>query len=724
MESLEHLHKQLDRLDDLRTIVKTMKALSAASIRQYELAVAALDGYARSVTRGLYVALRNTASAARPAAGEQAGVVVFGSDHGLCGRFNEAVAEHALDAMAAMPAPPLILAVGTRAAGSLEHAGRSVEEVFLVPGSAARITDTVQQILLKVDQWQSDAGVSRVWLFYNGHAGGRRHEPRSDSLLPVDLGRFRRAAEVWPSRSLPIFTMERDRLVSASRSPVPVRLRVPRLCRITGQRARQPAGGHAVRRAQPRRAFAGRRPGVPPRTADGDHGGAAGRGRRLRGHRRRRRQRRSTVSDSGARIYNLFPRLVGDVSAWHVHLPRIAAMGFDWIFLNPFHLTGASGSVYSVSDYYRLDSALQGARGDGPDALLRGFVDAAADVGISVMMDLVINHTAIDSPLVQRHPEWYVRDADGRIQSPFAVDPDDPSQRTVWQDLGELDYRPRPARDALLDYWNALTAHYAGLGFRGFRCDAAYKLPGEVWQSLIGNTRSKHAGITFFAETLGARVEEVAQLAPAGFDYLFNSAKWWDFRAPWLLDQYERFRRLAPSVAFPESHDTERLAADHAGSERESRFRYLFSACFSTGVMMPIGYEFGFRRRLNVVDTRPDHWENPAFDISACVAAVNAMKRDTQVLNEEGPQQRITEPDEPVVALVRRSEVSAQRSAVLINPDPDNPHVVGHARLCEALEIAPQRLVEITPEPPPPGRNAGSGGVALEPRSLRIFVTA
>lgn len=214
MESVEHLHKQLDRLDDLRTIVKTMKALSAASIRQYELAVAALDGYARSVTRGLYVALRNTASAARPAAGEQAGVVVFGSDHGLCGRFNEAVAEHALDAMAAMPAPPLILAVGTRAAGSLEHAGRSVEEVFLVPGSAARITDTVQQILMKVDQWQSDAGVSRVWLFYNGHAGGRRHEPRSDSLLPVDLGRFRRAAEVWPSRSLPIFTMERDRLLS------------------------------------------------------------------------------------------------------------------------------------------------------------------------------------------------------------------------------------------------------------------------------------------------------------------------------------------------------------------------------------------------------------------------------------------------------------------------------------------------------------------------------
>ncbi len=66
METLEHLHKQIDGLDDLRSIVKTMKALSAASIRQYEQAVAALDGYARTVERGLHVVLRGTVTAARP----------------------------------------------------------------------------------------------------------------------------------------------------------------------------------------------------------------------------------------------------------------------------------------------------------------------------------------------------------------------------------------------------------------------------------------------------------------------------------------------------------------------------------------------------------------------------------------------------------------------------------------------------------------------------------
>ena len=66
----------------------------------------------------------------------------------------------------------------------------------------------------------------------------------------------------------------------------------------------------------------------------------------------------------------------------------------------------------------------------------------------------------------------------------------------------------------------------------------------------------------FCAETVGAPKEAVLALADAGFDYLFNSVKWWDFESPWLLDQYEAFRHIAPSIGFPESHDTERLVTE------------------------------------------------------------------------------------------------------------------------------------------------------------------
>ena len=52
---------------------------------------------------------------------------------------------------------------------------------------------------------------------------------------------------------------------------------------------------------------------------------------------------------SGPRIYNLFPLLVGTISAWRAELPRIAAMNFDWVYVNPFHETGGSGSCGTTS---------------------------------------------------------------------------------------------------------------------------------------------------------------------------------------------------------------------------------------------------------------------------------------------------------------------------------------------------------------------------------------
>jgi F-type H+-transporting ATPase subunit gamma len=222
MESLELLHRQLGGLEDLRTIVKTMKALSGASIRQYEQAVAALGGYYRAVERGLFVALQDTAhdpGLARPKSRPgRLGAIVFGSDHGLCGRFNEDIAEYALARLASMADDPVdrrVLAVGSRAALNLEHAGQTIEEDFLVPSSAAQITLTVQQILLKVDEWRAQADVSTVHLFYNGHTGGRGRRPTHFQLLPVDLAALRKLPEGrWPSRSLPTFSMDRDRLLS------------------------------------------------------------------------------------------------------------------------------------------------------------------------------------------------------------------------------------------------------------------------------------------------------------------------------------------------------------------------------------------------------------------------------------------------------------------------------------------------------------------------------
>jgi len=113
-------------------------------------------------------------------------------------------------------------------------------------------------------------------------------------------------------------------------------------------------------------------------------------------------------------IYNLFPKLVGDVGKWFPHVERAADMGFNWLFLNPIHLTGASGSLYSIRDYFRFSPVFF--PGDDPEEqkrLFQRFVDRCRERGVEVMVDLVINHTAIDSPLVNEHPAWYQRNEDG-----------------------------------------------------------------------------------------------------------------------------------------------------------------------------------------------------------------------------------------------------------------------------------------------------------------------
>ena len=110
----------------------------------------------------------------------------------------------------------------------------------------------------------------------------------------------------------------------------------------------------------------------------------------------------------GPRIYNLFPLLCGSVKQWEDHLPRIAAMGFNWVYLNPFHFPGFSGSLYAVKDYYRIHDLMWDGEHSLED-LLKAFCWKAGEHGLSVIMDLVVNHTSRDALLTEQHPEWFLR---------------------------------------------------------------------------------------------------------------------------------------------------------------------------------------------------------------------------------------------------------------------------------------------------------------------------
>ena len=205
----------------------------------------------------------------------------------------------------------------------------------------------------------------------------------------------------------------------------------------------------------------------------------------------------------GLRIYNLFPTLAGTIGQWAEHLPRIAAMGFNAVYVNPFHYPGFSGSLYAVKDYYRLNPRFPG--GEPPTATPAArFHQGRRACRPAVIMDLVVNHTSKDSELVAHHPDWFARDESGEVRSPFATDPADPTARQCGAISPNSTTADRNS-DPIVAYFKEVVRHYRELGFAGFRCDAAYKVPAEAWRALIDAAQVAAPEAVFCAETRRAK---------------------------------------------------------------------------------------------------------------------------------------------------------------------------------------------------------------------------
>jgi starch synthase (maltosyl-transferring) len=387
------------------------------------------------------------------------------------------------------------------------------------------------------------------------------------------------------------------------------------------------------------------------------------------------------ANDDPLLIYNLFPRYFKCIDDWSTALPAISEMSFNSVFINPVHSTGLSGSLYAVKDYYRLNPLFLKQGQDPEDwAPVRRFLASCDEKGLLVIVDLVINHTAFDSDLVKKHPAWYKRNKDGTVVSPFAIDPSNPENVTVWGDLAEIDNEESKKRVELWKYWDSLVAWFQDMGVRGFRCDAAYKVPAGLWTMLIANAKQRDPQTVFLAETLGCFSEQITPLRSCGFDYLFNSSKWWQFDKSWAMDQHQANQTIAPSIGFAESHDTERLAAEQPGTLAMQKNRYFLASVFSRGLLMPMGYESGAKKKIDVVRGTPNDVEKPQWDLQPWIGAINRLKLATPLLREEGSWRALTTFDSDILFL-EKSPGGTKRKAkpriiFCINKDWNNSRTI------------------------------------------------
>ncbi|WP_299788465.1 F0F1 ATP synthase subunit gamma [uncultured Marivita sp.] len=219
-QTLESLTRQMGSMESIHSVVRTMKTLSVINSAPYEQAGRAIEAYYQTVLDGLHAFLK--ASGPLDFKAQVVGawvVVVFGSDHGLCGNYNEILAAHVASGLGSDDGlQPIVLCVGAQMADALADRSIEVEKVFLPPASVdgiGRLANRVTQYLDDVRN-RTRASEIAVNLAFTARSDSGGQIARTVALLPLGTGVLNELErKPWRSRSLPGFSMPADTLFPA-----------------------------------------------------------------------------------------------------------------------------------------------------------------------------------------------------------------------------------------------------------------------------------------------------------------------------------------------------------------------------------------------------------------------------------------------------------------------------------------------------------------------------
>ena len=167
----------------------------------------------------------------------------------------------------------------------------------------------------------------------------------------------------------------------------------------------------------------------------------------------------------------------GTFTAMESHLPRLADMGIDILWLQPIHpisktnRKGGLGSPYSVGDYYATNPDF------GTMEEFKAFLKKAHDNGLKVIIDWVPNHTGWDNPWITEHPEYYTKNDKGEIIDPIDYNT---GESWGWTDVADLNYDNPATRQAMID---AMQFWIEDVGIDGYRVDVAHGVPVDFWET-------------------------------------------------------------------------------------------------------------------------------------------------------------------------------------------------------------------------------------------------
>ena len=368
----------------------------------------------------------------------------------------------------------------------------------------------------------------------------------------------------------------------------------------------------------------------------------------------------------------------------------MGTLGFRFLMFLPIHPTptvfgkmGRYGSPFAPLDFRSVDPALaEFDRKYTPLEQFQKLADAIHARHGRVLIDLPLDHTGWASRLQNEHPEWFARNDDGTFANPGAWG-------VVWEDLCKFSFGERALWKEIADILLFWCAH----GVDGFRCDAGYMIPLNVWRYLTAKVRLLYPDTVFLLEGLGGPWEQTHNLLlEGGMDWAYSeSFQEFGFQSEssYLAKAIAAGGSLGALVNFAETHDNDRLAAK---SSAWAYHRVASAALLSTAGAFAIanGVEWLATEKIDVHGAASLNW-GASENLISLLSRLNGLLREHPAFYANAqlavPENALGE----VVALWRRNGEAS--CLVLVNPDFESPHEFSWTTELETLGEQPYDLL-------------------------------
>jgi starch synthase (maltosyl-transferring) len=394
--------------------------------------------------------------------------------------------------------------------------------------------------------------------------------------------------------------------------------------------------------------------------------------------------------------YELFPRSFGGFAGVAEQLPKLAALGFDVVYLPPIHPIGLTrrkgrnnalvaepadpGSPWAIGSADGGHKAVS--RELGTIEEFDHMLAVAVENGVEICLDFAIQCSA-DHPWLREHPEWFNHRPDGTLK--YA---ENPPKR--YEDIYNVNFDCEDWRGlwaALLD----VVDFWVERGVRIFRVDNPHTKPFAFWRWLIEDVRGRRSDVIFLAEAF-TRAAPLRELAKLGFSQSYTYFTWKNSRRE--LEEYvtelahsgmELYCRPNFFVNTPDILH----AYLQEGGPPAFRARLILAATLSPSY----GIYSGFESYENVpvqagseeyLDSEKYELKHRALDgpLLPLIGAVNEIRREHPALQRLDNVTFLPVENDALIAYAKTAE--EETLIVVVNLDPHVPQ--------EGIVIVPSRL--------------------------------